>query len=111
MYKAASKDILNKISKIFPGAMLSDVNSQHESSSLKDLIEVIFLNIQRIVQRIPLPAEIETSTAILNMKSVVDSQELKIQKNMMEEDFGVKEEYAPEFLAVNEDAMETDNSP
>lgn len=39
--------------------------------------------IQQIVQRLPLPAEVETNSAILNMKDVVDGQELKIQKNMI----------------------------
>lgn len=76
MYKAASSEILNKISKIFPGAMFSDVGPSHGNYCLNDLID-------QIVQRLPLPAEVETNSAILNMKDVVDGQELKIQKNMI----------------------------
>jgi hypothetical protein len=49
MYSLASKDVLNKISKIFPGAMLCDVHSHTENLSINDFIE-------RIVQRLPMPA-------------------------------------------------------
>lgn len=49
MYSLASKEVLNKISRIFPGAMLCDVHSHSDSTSINDFIE-------RIVQRLPLPA-------------------------------------------------------
>ena len=38
MQYPASMEILNKISKIFPGAMLSDVNHPSEDLSINDLI-------------------------------------------------------------------------
>lgn len=42
MYSLASQEILNKISKIFPGAMLCDVHTHSDSLSLNDFIDVFF---------------------------------------------------------------------
>lgn len=42
--------------------------------------------IDKVVRDLPKPAPYEISDALFNMKNIVDSQELQIQRNMIEED-------------------------
>lgn len=53
MYTLAAQEILNKISKIFPGAMLCDVHSHSDLLSIDDFIEVYPIPLRELCRGSP----------------------------------------------------------
>lgn len=55
---------------------------------MRDYIDVSIFSTQKVVRELPKPTVYEVHDALYNMKNIVDSQELQIQRNMMEAEEG-----------------------
>lgn len=73
---------LSKLSAMFPTLIVPLGN--HEN--MRDYIDVIVSLTQKVVKELPKPAPYQVSDTLFNMKNIVDSQELQIQRNMIAEE-------------------------
>ena len=73
---------LSKLSALFPHVVVP--LGEHEN--MRDYIDVSRRLTQKVVRELPKPTPYEVHDALYNMKNIVDSQELQIQRNMMEEE-------------------------
>jgi hypothetical protein len=72
---------LSKLSALFPHVVVPF--GEHEN--MREYIDVSWRITQKVVRELPKPTPYEVHDALYNMKNIVDTQELQIQRNMIEE--------------------------
>lgn len=78
----ARPNLMSKLCGLFPHINIPFLDQEN----MQEYIDVKWPVTQKLVKELPKPAPYQIGQTISNMKSIVDSQELQIQRSMMEEE-------------------------
>ena len=83
-YSQCHTQAISQFQNLFPSVNMPNIQP---GNSLHQMLDVLSSLIQDLIKNLPRPTINEVNHTLTNMKSVIDHQELRIQRNMMEIEF------------------------